>query len=106
MVRQAAVMAALFGVLASNVQAGQASVSFQVGVTVVGAKKHAAAGRPVARTYTWGAAAVSVKLAGFAAPRRAERSDKLYWFIARKGLGRFRVAVSIASGAIVKVIPT
>jgi hypothetical protein len=104
MVRQAAVMAALFGVWAANVQAGQASASFQVGITI-GSAKIKVATRLVTRSYTWGAAAISVKLAGFAAPRRIERSDELYWFIARKGAGQYRVAVSIASGAIVKVIP-
>jgi hypothetical protein len=50
-------------------------------------------------------AAISVKQAGFGKPRRIERSDTLYWFIARRGGGSFGVAVSIASGEVVKGIP-
>ncbi len=105
MVRCAALLMVVCGVMASTAVGAQVSSSFQVGITIGGARQKALLAPPAARTYTWGAAAVSLKLAGFEEPRRVERSDTLYWFIAKKAGGRFRVAVSITSGAIVKVIP-
>ncbi len=105
MVRRAALLMVVCGVMSSTAGGAQVSSSFQVGITIGGAKQKAMIAPSKAKTYTWGAAAVSLKLAGFEAPRRMERSDTLYWFIAKKGGGRFRVAVSITSGAIVKVIP-
>lgn len=105
MVRRLALLTVVCGIAASTAWGAQVSSSFQVGITIGGMKQKTMLAPPRAKTYTWGAAAVSVKLAGFEAPRRVERSDTLYWFIASKGGGRFRVAVSITSGAVVKVIP-
>ena len=54
--------------------------------------------------FTWNAAAISVKEAGFSQPRRANKSS-LYWFYAKQRGDSFRVAVSIVSGKVIKVIP-
>ena len=101
----------IFGVIATlaadEAVAGQTSGGFTVGITITGKKVQAASqAAPLpARQYTWGAAAVSLARAGFADPRRIEASETLYWFTAKRDGGRYRVAVSIASGEIVKVIP-
>ena len=105
MVRRIAVVAVICGALAPAAEGAQVSSSFQVGITIGGARQKALLAPAPVLTFTWGAAAVSLRRAGFEAPQRVERSDTLYWFIARKDGGQFRVAVSIASGAIVKVIP-
>jgi len=55
-------------------------------------------------TYTWNAAALSVKSAGFQHPRRKEKSPVFYWFEAQRHGGYFRIAVSIASGKVIKII--
>ncbi|MBC8038535.1 MAG: hypothetical protein H7X89_15090 [Rhizobiales bacterium] len=57
-----------------------------------------------ANSYTWNAAALSVKGAGFKQPRRMEKSLALYWFQAKRQGAIFRIAVSIASGKVLKVI--
>lgn len=80
--------------------AGQASGNLRVGVTI-GKVSSAEA----TRTYTWGAAAVSVKQAGYGNVERVGKSDRLYWFTGTFSGGSFRIAVSIASGEAVEVIP-
>jgi len=55
-------------------------------------------------SHTWNAAAISVKRAGFTHPRRLERIVALYWFEAKRREASFRIAVSIASGKIVKIV--
>ena len=104
MARLAMVSAVMIGLLPSGAMAGQTSSSFTVGITIGGGKQQAARVLP-SKTYTWGAAAISVRAAGFANPRRVEKSDTLYWFAAERGRDRFRIAVSVFSGAVVKVIP-
>lgn len=95
------------GLVTSHAMAGQTSAGFTVGITIGGKKVKPALQRQSApaRTYTWGAAAISLTRAGFANPRRAAASDTLYWFTAERSGGQYRIAVSIASGEIVKVIP-
>ena len=79
---------------------------FTAGIVIGGGGKASQRAASVnAATYTWGAAAISVTHAGFGNPRRGERSDTLYWFTAERGGNSYRVAVSISSGVIVKVIP-
>lgn len=56
-------------------------------------------------SYTWNAAAISVRARGFKHPRRMEKSAALFWFEARRGGLSFRIAVSIASGKLVKIVP-
>jgi hypothetical protein len=111
MVRALLAAGIVMSLLAAPVSAGQTSASFHVGITIlppgakVASQRPAKAARPkVVRSYTWGAAAVSVSRAGFGAARRANREGSVYWFVAQRGSERFRVAVSVTSGAIVKVI--
>jgi hypothetical protein len=59
----------------------------------------------VAKRYTWGAAAISVRAAGFANLRRLQRSETLYWFQAEREGRNYRVAVSVIGGSIKKTIP-
>ena len=104
---RAAISGLVLALLAGSAQAGQTSAGFTAGIVIGGGGK---AGRQMKQaattTYTWGAAAISVKLAGFGNLQRIEKSDTLYWFTAKKGGGNsYRVAVSISSGVIVKVIP-
>ncbi len=54
--------------------------------------------------YTWNAAAISVKRAGFKEPRRMKKQLSLYWFEAKRQETSFQVAVSMASGKIVRVV--
>ncbi len=54
--------------------------------------------------YTWNAAAISLKRAGFKESRRMEKQLSLYWFEAKREKTSFRIAVSMASGKIVKVV--
>ncbi|MBC8038533.1 MAG: hypothetical protein H7X89_15080 [Rhizobiales bacterium] len=104
MVRFAMVSGVILCLLPSPTLAGQASASFQAGITIGGNGSRSTVAAPVKR-YTWGAAGISVNRAGFNDPRRIERSDTLYWFKAKRGGDSFRIAVSISSGAIVKVMP-
>jgi hypothetical protein len=105
--RIAAVLGLAVALCTAPAEAGQTSASFQVGVTIVGpghpAKAKAAARR--ALRYTWGAAGVSVAKAGFQSARKLKAEGEVYWFAARRGGQAYRVAVSQASGAIVKVMP-
>ena len=54
--------------------------------------------------YTWNAAAISVKRAGFKEPRRVKKRLSLCWFEAKRQKASFQIAVSMASGKIVKVV--
>jgi len=86
--------------------AGQSTARFNVGITITGARTGQPAPAPArAKTWTWRAAAISVKRAGFENLRRVSVSDAYYWFEAERGGGTWRIAVSIASGAIAKVDP-
>ena len=110
MVRLAAACSLSIWFLASTAMAGQTSASFAVGIVIGGpqTKSAAAAAAPApsqAKRYTWGAATISLKSAGFADMRRISRSGRLYWFAAVRDGRAYRVAVSIATGAVVKVIP-
>jgi hypothetical protein len=106
MVRVAMVSAVLLGLSPYAALAGQASASFQVGIVIGGGEgrsiQRAAAS---ANTYTWGAALISVNRAGFDAPQRVEKSDTLYWFTAKRDGASFRIAVSISSGKVMRVLP-
>lgn len=87
--------------------AGQASSSFSVGIRIGPSEDGSLPqAQTTAMTYTRGAAAISVRRAGFDAPVATGRSKDLYWFTATRGGERFRVAVSIFSGQIVRVLPS
>ena len=108
MVRLAAACSLSIWFLASTAMAGQTSASFAVGIVIGGPQTKSAAAAPApsqAKRYTWGAATISLKSAGFADMRRISRSGRLYWFAAVRDGRAYRVAVSIATGAVVKVIP-
>ena len=122
-------LATLFGVLtpllfaipvSTSAIAGQAKGVFEVGIVIAGTPtpppvKHnvkygegavtPAVPRIPATTYTWRAAAISVKQAGYQHPRLQGVDDGLYWFRARKKGQGYDVAVSIQSGKVVKVVP-
>ena len=85
--------------------AGQTSASFNVGITIGGGTRTPVKSAKRLRLYTWNAAAISVQQAGFDNPVRMTRTDSLYWFGAERGGSRFRIAVSVTSGAVVRVIP-
>jgi hypothetical protein len=99
--RLAVISAVIFHLMATVAVAGQNSGSFKVGLTIGGTAQATAP----SSTYTWGAAAVSVTEAGFDNLQRATKTDTLYWFTANRDGSSYRVAVSIASGAVVEVIP-
>ena len=115
MVRLAMVSAAVLCFLPQTASAAQVTSSIGVGITIDSSGK-----RPATRTrlivpgavtkavpetsYTWNAAAVSVKRAGFKQARRMEQSPALYWFQAKRQDASFRIAVSVASGRIAKII--
>ncbi len=104
MVRPGVLAAIFMGLSSANALAGQASATFQVGITIGGGPRSVQAAAPV-KTYTWGAALISVNRAGFGEPQRLEKSDTLYWFRAKRKGGTFRVAVSVASGKVIKILP-
>ena len=104
MARFAIVSAVIAGLLSSEGLAQQASTSFSVGITIGGGGRPRLAVAP-AKTFTWGAAAISVRRQGFHVLRRLEKSDGFYWFTAKRDGSRFKVAVLIATGVILKVIP-
>jgi hypothetical protein len=100
MVRPVLFLCAMLGAFPTLAMAQSGTATFKAGLTIGGAATSAPS-----RTYTWGAAAVSVQKAGFDNTQRAEKTDTLYWFTAERAGGSFRIAVSISSGAVVKVIP-
>jgi hypothetical protein len=101
MVRHAMFLGLALCLVPAGAMAGQASANFTVGISIGGGS-----GQPRAvKTYTWGAAAVSVRQAGYDNPRRVAQSDTLYWFEAQRSGSTYRIGVSISSGEIVKVIP-
>ena len=106
MVRLTLVLIALTGLCPSCALASQASTSFQVGIIIGGDKKRTTQAAVPVKTYTWGAAVISVSRAGFDKPRRLKKSDMLYWFEASRGGNMFKIAVSISSGKVVKVLRT
>jgi len=108
MVRLAAAFGLSIWFLASAAMAGQTSASFAVGIVIGGPQTRSAAAPPTqsqSKRYTWGAAAISLKTAGFADMRRISRSGRLYWFAAVRDGRAYRIAVSVTTGAVVKVIP-
>lgn len=110
------VPAAVLGFLAQTASAAQVSSAIGVGITidyVAPSNKRqtnrlivpAVVTRTAPRTsYTWNAAAISVKRAGFKQARRIEQSPALYWFQAVRQDASFRIAVSVVSGRVVKII--
>jgi hypothetical protein len=102
MLCRAVATAIAIGLPISAAEAGQASGSFQVGVTIGAPKQQQHVSDA---TYTWGAAAISVKRAGFEELARIERSGTLYWFSATRDGVRYRIAVSVTNGAIVGINP-
>ena len=99
----AALSAGLIAGHCAVAEAGQAASSFSVGIRIGGAVKS----RPTAacdKTYTWGAAAISVQQAGYAAPDRAGRVGQVYWFTAARDGASYRISVSMCSGDIVDVV--
>ncbi len=111
-----AITLALTMFLTQTAQAAQTSSGLGVGLTI-GASSytgnrstrrlvvpaHVTKTEP-AWSYTWNAAAISVKGAGFKQPRRIEKARAVYWFQAMREGANFRIAVSIASGKVVKII--
>ena len=104
MARLAVVLAVMIGLMSSESLAGQASASFSVGITIGRGNRPKQAVVPVS-TFTWGAAAISVRRKGFHVLRRLQKSDRLYWFAANRNGSMFKVAVLISTGVILKVIP-
>lgn len=98
MARIAFILGAVLGLLTGPAAAGQTSASFGAGIVIGGPAKPA-------RFYTWGAASVSLRKAGYKDIERAEREGSLYWFLARKGEYRYRIAVSATTGNIETVTP-
>lgn len=90
--------------LHSAALAGQASGGFSVGLRI-GGPESAAEKSLSGKTFTWGAAAVSVRRAGFEGAAQLRKSESVYWFAARRGGAAYRVAVSALSGDIVEVLP-
>jgi len=105
MVRLAMVSAAILSLFPLAALAGQSSASFQAGITIGGGGSRTIQAAIPVKSYTWGAALISVNRAGFGKPQRLEKSDTLYWFKAKRGGNIFRVAVSISSGKIIQVLP-
>ncbi len=101
MARLGIAAALAFCLLAPTAMAGTSQDSFTVGIRIGKAKPH----KPPKHRYTWGAAAVSLARAGYENPRRIEASGEVYWFSAERAGARFRVAVWVATGEIVVVIP-
>lgn len=94
----------LAGVVAVPAEAGQSSSSFRVGLTIGGARVKS--GRmPMKRlkSYTWNAAAISVRHAGFQGVVRVKTSSGVYWFEAEREGRRYRIAVSARNGGILRV---
>ena len=109
MLRLAVFLGLAAGLAAGHALASEASTSFGVGITITGnADRTPSMVAPASsrwRQYTWGAAEVSLLRAGYSRPLRGRSTGKLYWFLAERGGTRFRVAVSMTSGEIVKVMP-
>lgn len=117
MVRIAACLGMAALLLAAPAGAGQSGASFRVGITILppGAAAaerqrkparlatHFVKRRSLARRYTWGAAAASLTRAGFRDIARQGQVGFVYLFTARRPGGSYRVAVSAASGDILKV---
>ena len=82
--------------------AGTARGAFTVGIVIGQAR---AAPVKSKLRYTWGAAAISLRRAGYENPRRIAAAGDVYWFEARRAGARFRVAVWIATGRIAAVRP-
>ena len=99
MVRRTMTIGLVLCLWPSAALAGKTSTTFSVGITI-GGGTHAPA-----KTYTWGAAAISVMEAGFKKAKPVAESGTLYWFEAERHGSTYRVAVSAASGEIVKIIP-
>ena len=104
MARFAVVSGVILCLLPQAAMAGQASASFQVGIRIGKAEGRAVPLTAPVKSYTWGAAAISVTEAGFEPTQRMEKSAGLYWFEAKRGLANFRIAVSIRSGEVVKIV--
>jgi hypothetical protein len=100
--RLSGVVAVVWGLFALPAEAGQASATFRVGITI-GNPDRSQAGKPVIKTYTWNAAAISVTKAGYQNPERLEAEPGVYWFVARKDGQRYRIGVSKTTGRIVEV---
>ena len=106
----------VLSLLPQGAGAGQVTAGMSVGLTIAPSAVGEKAGArqlvvpafvtriAPANSYTWNAAAISVKSAGFSLPRRVRRSPDLYWFSAKQGSESFRIAVSILSGRVMKVI--
>jgi hypothetical protein len=90
--------------LAAPAGAGQSSGTLTAGVIITG-KARARPGVPAqARLrYTWNAAAISVTRAGYGDVQRLSATGELYWFEARREGRRFRVAVSVRTGEIIRI---
>ena len=105
MARSGLLLGLILGLLPSLAMAGTTSSKFSVGITIGEGGNAAKQAAVPATTYTWGAAAISVKRAGFENLRQVERSETLYWFAGERAGGSYRIAISIVSGEVVKVIP-
>ena len=88
--------------MAEVAEAGQNSASFNVGLTI-GPRTTSLRASP--STYTWGAAEISVKSAGFGNLQRVDKQASLYWFAGTRNGASFRISVSSLSGHIVEILP-
>lgn len=102
LIRIAAGVLVCLGLFTGMADAGQSSATFSVGITI---------GRPglvkppkSVKIYTWNAAAISVREAGFESGFRLAADANHYWFMAKRDGQHYRVAVSKTTGAIVKVL--
>lgn len=84
-------------------EAKQASGTFSVGITIGGGRGPVRPSPPQALKYTWSAAAISVRRAGFKAVARLAAGQNVYWFSAQREGRRYRIAVSVATGRIVTI---
>ena len=82
--------------------AGQASGSLTVSLTIGGSGVAAAKST---RSYTAGAAAISVSQAGFSNVVALDKAGNVYWFSALRLGAAYKIAVSALSGQIVQVSP-
>jgi hypothetical protein len=87
-----------------SAKAEQAKANFTVGL-VIGKPRVRALPPAVAprKSYTWNAAAISVRLAGFRRPVRLKSGGGIYWFVAEREGRRYRVGVSVSTGAVLKI---
>jgi|GEM_PF-7003459 len=104
-----ALFSAIFLLIASPALAGQTGANFHVGMRIVSAQPAAAKAQAKSQAfikrYTSGAAAVSVRRAGFGMLSSAQQVGAVYWFTASRSGVLYRIAVSVRDGTVVRIDP-